>query len=237
LPHVSYSHGGIIRGDSTRKALAIVFTGDEFADGGKHIAKTLKAAGVKANFFFTGRFYRNPAFAGIIRQLKRDGHYLGSHSDEHLLYCDWNRRDSLLVTREQFDKDLTNSYKTLARWGITKEQAPYFLPPYEWYNDTIADWTLAGGLKLVNFTPGTRSNADYTWPQMGSRYRSSQEIYDSIIAYETQHGSGLNGFLLLIHIGTSPERIDKFYFKLSKMVRYLQSKNYRLLTVPELLQP
>ncbi|MCK7558258.1 hypothetical protein MKQ70_25950 [Chitinophaga sedimenti] len=82
---MSYSRGGIIRGDSTRKAPALVFTGDEFADGGQHIANTLKAAGVKANFFFTGRFYRNPAFAGIIRQLKRDGHYRGRTRTS--IYC------------------------------------------------------------------------------------------------------------------------------------------------------
>ncbi|HET9430160.1 MAG TPA: glycoside hydrolase family 9 protein, partial [Chitinophagaceae bacterium] len=29
----SYSHGGIVRGDSTRKSIALVFTGDEFGDG------------------------------------------------------------------------------------------------------------------------------------------------------------------------------------------------------------
>ncbi|UYQ92548.1 glycoside hydrolase family 9 protein [Chitinophaga horti] len=236
-PHVSYSHGGIIRGDSTRKALALVFTGDEFADGGSHIAKVLRECRVKASFFLTGRFYRNPAFAPVIRELKQDGHYLAGHSDQHLLYCDWDKRDSLQVTRTQFESDLAANYDALAHWGVSRDQAGYFLPPYEWYNDTIASWALADGLKLVNFTPGTRSNADYTWPQMGAQYRDSREIYESVVNYEKTHASGLNGFMLLTHIGTTPERIDKFYFKLRKMVRYLQSENYRLLTVPELLQP
>lgn len=35
----SYNRGGIIRGDSTTKKIALVFTGDEFADGGDYIAK------------------------------------------------------------------------------------------------------------------------------------------------------------------------------------------------------
>ena len=35
------SHGGIIRGDTTIKKIALVFTGDEFADGGNYIAKIL----------------------------------------------------------------------------------------------------------------------------------------------------------------------------------------------------
>ena len=63
------------------------------------IADALKKQNVKASFFFTGRFYRNPAFKPAIRGFKRDGHYLGAHSDAHLLYADWNDRNKLLVSR------------------------------------------------------------------------------------------------------------------------------------------
>ncbi len=35
-------YGGIIRGDTTIKKIALVFTGNEFADGGNYIAKVLK---------------------------------------------------------------------------------------------------------------------------------------------------------------------------------------------------
>src|SRR5688500_20282411 len=49
--------------------------------------------------------------------------YLGSHSDKHLLYCDWTTRDSLLVTRQEFDTDLKHSYDELSRFGIKKSDA------------------------------------------------------------------------------------------------------------------
>ncbi len=62
---------------------------------------------------------------------------------------------------------LNNSFSEMAKFGIKKEEASYFLPPYEWYNDSIASWTNESGLKLVNFTGGTRSNADYTYPGNG----------------------------------------------------------------------
>ena len=48
----SYSHGAIIRGDSTQKKIALVFTGDEFADGGKYILKTLETTKYKSFFLF-----------------------------------------------------------------------------------------------------------------------------------------------------------------------------------------
>ena len=91
-------HGAIVRGDTTEKSLSLVFTGDEFADGGMYILNVLDKQQVPGSFFLTGKFYRNPVFASLIRALISDGHYLGAHSDQHLLYCDWENRDSLLVT-------------------------------------------------------------------------------------------------------------------------------------------
>lgn len=87
LPY-RYESGAIVRGDTSKKALALVFTGDSYAEGGQAIRKALNKHQVKAGFFFTGHFYRNPAFKSLISELIRDGHYLGAHSDQHLLYCD-----------------------------------------------------------------------------------------------------------------------------------------------------
>jgi peptidoglycan/xylan/chitin deacetylase (PgdA/CDA1 family) len=214
--------------------LALVFTGHEFADGAQKISRVLKTEKVKASFFFTGDFYRNTSFKSAIHQLRRDGHYLGAHSDRHLLYCDWTKRDSLLVTKEQFASDVLNNYHEMEKYGIRKQDAPYFLPAYEWYNDTIVAWTKEMGLQLVNFTPGTRSNADYTTPEM-KNYRSSDDIYASIMSYEAKP-PGLNGFMLLIHIGTDPARTDKFYDRLPQLIKYLKAKGYRFETVNQLLK-
>jgi peptidoglycan/xylan/chitin deacetylase (PgdA/CDA1 family) len=231
----SYSHGAIIRGDSTKKNIALVFTGHEFADGGNYIATSLKQQKIKASFFFTGEFYRNKNFNGIIQQLKKDGHYLGPHSDKHLLYCDWNKRDSLLVTQKEFTADMVSNYASMTAHGISDKQAPFFLPPYEWYNDRITAWTKQMGLQLINFTPGTRSNADYTTPN-DKNYRSSDEIYNSIVSYEKAKPSGLNGFILLLHIGTDPKRTDKFYNRLPELIKYLKAKGYQFQRVDQLLK-
>jgi endoglucanase len=231
----SYSHGAIIRGDSTKKKIALVFTGDEFADGGKFIARTLQHQNVKASFFLTGRFYQNPAFKNIVQQLRKDNHYLGPHSNEHLLYCGWNNRDSLLVTKEQFSDDLLVNLDIMKGEGINTPDLKYFLPPYEWYNDSIAAWTNDLSMQLINFTPGTKSTADYTWP--GSKnYKDSPEIYNSIIKYEKSNPSGLNGFILLLHIGTDPKRTDKFYKRLPGLIGYLKAKGYQFQTVNQLLK-
>ncbi len=157
-------------------------------------------------------------------------HYLGAHSDRHLLYCDWANRDSTLITRREFENDLSANYEAMNVFGIDKRHARYFLPPYEWYNDSIAIWTKAMGLQLVNLSPGTLSHADYTTPDM-KNYRSSDVIFQSIKSVSND----LNGFILLLHIGTDPGRKDKFYDKLPELLQYLESLHYEFVTIPDLL--
>ncbi|HYC29466.1 MAG TPA: polysaccharide deacetylase family protein [Chitinophagaceae bacterium] len=180
---------------------------------------------MKASFFLTGSFANN--FKPIVQKLKKDGHYVGAHSNEHLLYCDWTKRDSLLVTKEQFTADLLKNYNKL---GINKRSSPYFLPPYEWYNDSIAAWTKELGLQLINYTPGTLSHADYTTPSM-KNYRSSEVILSSVYNYK----AGLNGFILLMHIGAGPERKDKLFDKLDELLTWLEQQEYKVVPLDKLL--
>ncbi len=215
--------GVLTRFDSSQKIIRLVFTGHDFAEGGDKILKTLKKENIKASFFLTGDFYRK--YPSLTKKLKTDGHYLGCHSDKHLLYCSFTQRDSLMVSKEQFFSDLRNNYTELSKLGIEKQNASYFLPPYEWYNDSIAKWCEDAGVNLINFTSGTSSNADYTTPDM-KNYKSSETIYNNILNYELKSFSGLNGFILLTHIGAGPLRTDKFYDKLGDLIKVLKSKGY-----------
>jgi hypothetical protein len=56
--------GAIIRGDTSQKVIALVFTGHEFSDGGFSIRKTLKVKRVKASLF-RGSFRETPALCRL----------------------------------------------------------------------------------------------------------------------------------------------------------------------------
>lgn len=233
--NLSYVAGGIARAANQEKRLSLVFTAHEYAEGYDVLRETLKKHGVKGAFFLTGDFYRNPSFAPIIEGLKSDGHYLGAHSDKHLLYCTWENRDSLLVTKNELIKDVEDNYAEMERFGIAKSDAPFYLPPYEWYNDTISFWVSELNLQLVNFTGGTSSNADYTTPDMPS-YRSSDTIFNRILKYEEIDPQGLNGFILLTHLGVSPERTDKFFNRMDALIDSLTNRGYTIVPLRELLE-
>ncbi|MCO5285066.1 MAG: polysaccharide deacetylase family protein [Chitinophagaceae bacterium] len=229
-------HGGIIRGDQTSKKMALIFSADEYAEGLGFIDSTLSASGAKGSFFFTGRFFKNKNYRKTVRSLLKNGNYVSTHSYGHLLYCDWSRRDSLLVTRKEFESDLKKGFSQLKKYfGIQRNEVRYFLPPYEWYNDTISAWAAAMGLQIVNFTPGSSSNADYTTPDMGKRYLSSDTIFNRVLKFETNSRNGTNGSILLIHAGAGPLRIDKFFLRLPELIAILKEKGYILVRIDELL--
>ncbi|HQO76751.1 MAG TPA: polysaccharide deacetylase family protein [Candidatus Saccharicenans sp.] len=226
--------GAIIRGPLSEKRLALVFTADSYGEGLPSILSVLGDRSIKASFFLTGNFLRQPELAPLVKKMIENGHYVGPHSDRHLLYCDWQNRRKTLVSRSEFLSDLENNYAELARFGLNKETSPYFLPPYEWYNQEIANWAEEAGLVLVNFTPGTSSNADYTTPD-DPNYVSSEEIYRRILSYEKSDPYGLNGFILLIHPGTAPARTDKFYARLGELLDELSARGYLIARIDELL--
>ena len=229
----TWDEGAIVRGDTTKKQICLVFTADDRADGAERIITTLKKNGIKGAFFFTGRFFE--LYPDVVRRLVDDGHYVGSHSDSHLVYCAWEKRDSLLVTKEQFMDDIRRSYARLAEYGITPQSAPWFIPPYEWHNATVAAWAREMGLQLVNYSPGTLSCMDYTYPGItgGNPYRDNRWLWDRIMRCEKE--KTLNGHLLMVHFGTDERRTEKFYDRLPDLIKTLRKKGYSFVSLNEML--
>jgi peptidoglycan/xylan/chitin deacetylase (PgdA/CDA1 family) len=218
-------HGAIIRTDTTRKVVYFISSADEFGEGAQKILDILSEKKVKASFFLTGNFLRNPNFREVIEKMKAGGHFIGPHSDRHLLYNTWENRDSLLVTGKQFRKDVKDNLKELSKAGIRSRDVPFFLPPYEWYNRQITKWSRDLNLQVINFTPGTGTNADYTTPDMPN-YKSSEELLTRLFSYERSNRLGLNGAIILIHLGTHPDRKDKFYDRLGELINELSERGY-----------
>ena len=233
-PEVQTIEGGIVRGPLGARRLALVFTGHEFAEGATMILDTLAAHRARGSFFLTGTFLRTPQHSDIVRRIVREGHYVGPHSDAHLLYCPWEGPKVTLVSRATFETDVERNLVALEEFGIGRKDVRYFLPPYEWYNAEIEEWSRALGMTLVNYTGGTRSNADYT-EEGTPQFVPSQTILDSIVRRERGDPHGLNGFMLLLHIGAGPGRTDKFHSRFGELMDVLSERGYEFVRVDTLL--
>jgi peptidoglycan/xylan/chitin deacetylase (PgdA/CDA1 family) len=226
--------GAIIRGDVNAKKLALIFTGDEYGESTEPILDALKQRRIKAAFFVTGNFIRQNALRPLLKQAITEGHYVGPHSDSHPLYASWDERDKSLITQDFFKKDLQKNIVDLRAIGSLRGDQPIlFIPPYEHYNGDHVRWSRQLRVTLFNFTPGSGSNRDYA-REGDPRFVPSRKIYDDILAFEKTNSRGLNGFLLLMHLGSG--RKDPFHPMLGPLCDELSNRGYVFERVDHLLR-
>lgn len=233
---VTYDRGCVVRGPRDRKRIALEFTGGSFAEGGETILNELQKRGIKGSFFFTGDFYRTAEFKPLIERIRDEGHYVGPHSDSHPLYASWEDPPKLLISRREFDDDLTSNLATMERFGIDAKKARFFIPPYEHWTPEISEWTRERGMVLINLTRGTKSHTDYMEDEH-PRFVPAKDIMQSIFDHEAKDPDGLNGFLLLLHIGAGPKRTkDKSFHLLDELLDELTRRGYSFVRVDEMLE-
>lgn len=233
---LTLDHGGIIRGDTSRKQIALIFTGGDFGEGSEHVLNVLRDQHIQAGLFVTGDFLRKPELVPMVKRAVAEGHYVGPHSDRHPLYCPWEDREKTLVSEDEFRRDLQKNVDDLRSLGALADQSRpvLFIPPYEWFNHDQVDWAKTMNVVLFNFTPGSGSNRDWA-PEMEKSFVPSQKIIDDILAYEQKDPHGLNGFILLLHVGS--QRKDKTFLMLEPLIVELKKRGYEFVRIDELLTP
>ena len=222
---ITDENGAVIRVNNKEKSVYLIFSADQYGEGAVKILDILGKKGIKGSFFLTGNFLRSETNKAIVKRIIKEGHFIGPHSDRHLLYASWEKRDSLLINRQQFERDLEDNYNELGKLKAPLDGKRYFLAPYEWYNKAISNWTSDMGAELVNLTPGTATNADYTTTDMKA-YQSSDLLISKLKAFEADDPAGLNGALVLIHLGAGPGRTDKLFDRLDEIIDYFSRKGY-----------
>jgi hypothetical protein len=64
---------------------------------------------------------------------------------------------------------------------------------------------------------------------------SSQAILDSILRRAREDPHGLNGFLLLLHVGAGPARTDKLHLRVDQLTARLTARGYAFVGIDTLL--
>lgn len=215
--------GATVKINEDKKMIHLIFSADSTFEGAPIILDALKKRGIKGSFFLTGNFFRLTEHKPMLDRIIKEGHYVGGHSNGHLLYADWDRNRTNLVSDDSLKKDLKLNYVELSKVGIKASKAPYILPPYEWYNAQNIKAIEEFGIIPINFTPGIETSSDYTTPDMRG-YKGSKELIEQLYNFEKQNT--LNGTIILIHPGTEPSRTDKLYNHLGEIIDYLTSLGY-----------
>lgn len=238
-------YGVVQRVDTAQKVVYLVFTGHfstnddgyfENMDGLVPVLDTLADRGVKGSFFPTGNCFRVERYQAPIQRVIDEGHYLSAHSNHHLLLCDEADRSKTLVTQDSLATDIAGMEEELQKFGLTKEQFTWMIPPYEYYNQETADGLRSLGYKLCNPTEGIETSLDWMAPD-ADNYCSAAQLVQNIWDYEASCETGLNGCIILVHAMVYPGRTDedRVFTHLGEIIDTLKDKGYSFGTFKELL--
>lgn len=206
------------------KTFHLIFTADSMFEGGEYALDLLRDRGIKASFFFTGNFLRDSLRNGaIVRRAISEGHYVGPHSDRHILLADWDEGRTTLVTPDSAVADMRANFALLAEYGVDTTASRILVPPYEWYNPSHIKAYRRAGYEPVSPTPGILTYRDYTTPDMPDYY-DSDSIWRATMRYEAT--KGMDGAIIILHLGTQDIRTDKFYHRLPALIDTLAARGY-----------
>jgi len=225
------------------KSIYLIFTGHfsaddngyfENFDGAAKVLKILAEHGVKGSFFPTGVCFDVERYYPVIRDIIDQGHYLSSHSYRHLQLCANRDREKSLVTLDSLTRDTADMESVLERFGLTKDEYLWFVPPYEHYNQFSADAYRSLGYKLANPTKGLVTSMDWMGPN-DRQYRSAEQLINNIWEFEKEHT--LNGAIILIHAMDYPDRTDddRPYNHLGEVIEGLRNLGYDFKTFKDVI--
>lgn len=215
--------GCTVRIDTLRPAVRLIFSADSMFEGGAYALDVMRSRDVQASFFFTGNFLRDTANRAIIESAIADGHYVGPHGDRHILLADWDAERTPLVSVDSMLADWQANYAELRRFGIERDSARHVLPSFEWCSALHTGAMRADGLIPVNIIPGVDTYRDYTTPDM-AEYKTSDYMLAHLWDFEERRG--LNGAVIILHLGTQPARTDKLYRHLPEIIDTLRARGY-----------
>jgi peptidoglycan/xylan/chitin deacetylase (PgdA/CDA1 family) len=220
---------------------ALTFDGGSYAAAADEILDTLASRGVKSTIFVTGAFIRR--FPQVVIRAYEMGHEIGNHTLSHprlTTYAD-NMAQSTRpeVSRQTVTNELEGAARILAdRTGL--RFAPLWRAPYGEYNRDICRWALDAGYLHIGWRQGRSwqqnlDSNDWVPDENSSGYRSPEEVFDKIVRIAS-HPGGLNGGIILFHLGTErKQRSQQVHIILGRLIDTLRSMGYEPITVSDLL--
>jgi peptidoglycan/xylan/chitin deacetylase (PgdA/CDA1 family) len=186
---------------------ALTFDAHVEAQGAQQMLALLRARGVRATVFATGRFAES--FPAILREAARDGHEIGNHTFNHPHLTTWDenhRHDTRLgITRERLQEELRRTAAAIAA-AIGRPPSPFWRAPYGEQNATIRAWAAELGLTHVDWTraPGDSLDAlDWVEDRHSRGFMGPEAMARRILDFERKHGVPLAGSILLMHLGST----------------------------------
>jgi len=228
------------RGSLKKKQIALTFDGGASNNASDEILDILKDKKVKATFFLTGEFIRK--YPKTVRRIVSEGGQVGNHTWSHPHFTSFaeNFKHETLpgITAKKLQDELSKT-ASLFKMVTGENMSTLWRAPYGEYNKEILSWAAQAGYKHIGWTAtggweGTMDTMDWVADKNSKAYHTAEEIVEKILNYGNGKKSGINGSVILMHLGTN--RKDDFpHQKLPEIIDGLREKGYELVAVSEMI--
>ncbi|MBD3391073.1 MAG: polysaccharide deacetylase family protein [Chitinivibrionales bacterium] len=230
-------------GTRAKRLVALTFDGGSHANAADDILDTLRARAVAATMFLTGRFMKR--YPELTKRIAASGHEVGNHTYSHPHLTSWatDKTHTTLpaMTRETLCAQLRSARETFL--AITGAPMPaIWRAPYGEINDRLCRWSQECGYLHVGWRQGRRwrdnlDSNDWVPDEETPGYHSPQEVYDKVTGLARARPHGINGGILLMHLGTvRKDPNEQVHRILGTLIDDLRSLGYEFVTVSELLK-
>jgi peptidoglycan-N-acetylmuramic acid deacetylase len=230
-------------GSTSKKLISLTFDGDSYCNVADAILDTLRSRKVKATMFLTGKFIRK--FPNFVKKAIAEGHEVGNHTNTHPRMTSWkqDRTNKTLpdITEYVIARELnyTNDFfKKITGRGI----APLWRAPYGEKNRQISRWAMKYGYIHIGWKQArswrySHDTNDWIPDPETPGYRTPQEVLDKFNTLALQKPYGMNGAIILMHLGTRRKPVEEqVHWILGKMIDQLREKGYEFVPVSVMLK-
>ncbi len=199
----------ISRGTSGRLEVALTFDAGGAEGRPSSLLQTLENAGVPSTWFFTGEWAQ--AHQSVIDRVVADHIVIGNHTVDHPDLVTPVRSNNYVC----YQLGLANQIIVDRDHGVPTR--PYFRPPYGSYNTQVVNAAAGIGYYTVMWSIDTLDWRDST---------TADAIVNTV---KSQLGPGK---IILMHVGSlhEPEALPR-------VIAYIQSKGYAIVSLDRLLAP
>jgi len=225
-----------------KRLVALTFDGGSFDNAAAEILDTLASRNVRGTMFITGEFIRK--FPETVRRIVAGGHETGNHlfSHPHLTSYAENRLQMTLpaVTPEALRRELAAANDAFSQ--LTGKNMPaLWRAPYGEYNRQICRWARDAGWLHVGWGQGRSwrynlDSNDWIGSEDEAGFHTPGEVMDKIIALAEEVPQGINGGIILMHLGTIRSSDQQVHRILGRLIDELSTRGYRFVTISEMIR-
>jgi peptidoglycan/xylan/chitin deacetylase (PgdA/CDA1 family) len=191
----------------------------------------------------TGEFIR--AFPDMVRRIAAEGHEMGNHTFTHPHLTTW-AQDNTQTTRPGMTgpllcQELTRTDSVYA-FLTGNHLSRIWRAPFGEKNRAICAWARDCGYVHIGWRQGKSwrqglDSNDWIPDEDTPGFHTPEEVLKKIIDLARTPPSGINGGIVLMHLGTvRKDPTAQVYRILGKLIDELQGLGYGFVTIPEMLK-